>query len=392
MRLNVIAFFLPDSQAMGGDTRIAIELIKFALNHKLFKEVRIFTTAQGKKTFQSNGVKGAKFEQIDLNYSPLSLIAHIKYIYQCIQFVRKFDFNKKDLVLTRSHFWPEVLPSLFLKIMRRTKWIAGMYLFYPLPWKGFLHSYDTKVVFPSVGEIWKFAYNRFSFFLFRSADLYVITNDSDRTYFHHIPKKTILAIYGGVNYKDARAIKNSKREKYDGIFVGRLHQQKGIEYLIKIWSLIVEQSPKAKLGIIGVGDHAYVKQMKKLTRELKLENNVDWLGYVDGKNKYKILKQSRVFLHTTIYDNNGMAAAEALAASVPVVRFDLPPLQHIYQEGCLVAKKNNLYDFAFKTYRLLIDDRLYGKLRKEASRSGKKWDWEYKGNEFEKFLKINGIL
>jgi len=42
--------------------------------------------------------------------------------------------------------------------------------------------------------------------------------------------------------------------KYDGVFIGRFHVQKGVLELIDVWELVVKNKPFAKLVMIGDGD------------------------------------------------------------------------------------------------------------------------------------------
>lgn len=385
---NIISFFILSSKTMGGDTRITTMLARSLSMNKRFK-VNVYTTLEGEMVFRKAGVINAKYSIIKSKNNPLSFLGHIKYSFECYKFLVSNKINSQDIYWGRSHFWPEVIPLYVLKKRNHVKLISSMYLFYPYPWKGFLHSYDRQVVIPKIGEIWKFIYNRVSFLLMKNSNLFLITNDSDRIHFPKKDSKKILSIYGGVDFKEIKD--KSEKKYYEGIFVGRIHEQKGIEYLIKIWKEVTREFPNAQLAIVGVGDRNYLLKMKNLAKELRVDKNIDWQGYVNGKEKYVLLKRSKVFLHTTVYDNNGMAAAEALSVGVPVVRFDLPPLKKVYENGCLVSERNNVKDFAHKVSLLLNDKKLYTKLSGEALAVGKSWSWDIKSKQFINFLKINGI-
>lgn len=383
---------------MGGDTRIMIELAKQILLQRNDVRLRIFISPEGEQLFKDNGLvnKRILYETLPVSAAnSLSFLGHIELFTSALIFLKNYSFKKGELIYTRSHFWPEVFASLYLKKKYKIKWLATMFLFYPLPWKGFEYSYDAKIIFPSIGDIWKFIYSNISFwFIKNNADLVLITNTSDENYFVNtkIPLARTLAVYGGLDLQEAAKAKEPKIKIYDGIFVGRLHQQKGIESLIRIWAKVVKKMPKARLAIVGVGDKNYVAHMQQLAIDLHINKSIDWLGYINGVERYETVKKGKVFLHTTVYDNNGMTAAEALAAGLPVVRFDLPPLAHVYEKGCLVAKRNDMYDFANKVLILLTDKREYLRYRKEALIAAKKWNWQRKGKEFLTFLTQNNAL
>ena len=56
-----------------------------------------------------------------------------------------------------------------------------------------------------------------------------------------------------------------------------------------------------------------------------LSNNINYLGYVTGDEKYSILAQSRIFLFPSYYESAPQAPLEAMKCGLPVVAYDLPP-------------------------------------------------------------------
>jgi glycosyltransferase involved in cell wall biosynthesis len=106
-----------------------------------------------------------------------------------------------------------------------------------------------------------------------------------------------------------------------------------------------------------------------------MTRNVEFFGFCDGVEKYKIVKASRVVVHPAVYDSGGMAAAEALCCGLPGVSFDLRSLQTYYPRGWLKAPVGDLPGFADRIYRLLSDEKLYAETSKEAYAAGLEWDW-----------------
>jgi len=99
---------------------------------------------------------------------------------------------------------------------------------------------------------------------------------------------------------------------------------------------------------------------------------------LDGKEKFEILKASKVFLHTPILDTGGMAAAEAMACGLPVVGFDLPGYKYCYPQGMRKVTIGDLEKFAQEVRNLLVNEGAYQKLKKEATEFSKNWDWDKK--------------
>ena len=86
-----------------------------------------------------------------------------------------------------------------------------------------------------------------------------------------------------------------------------------------------------------------------------MADSVDWLGYVNGGAKYAIYRSARLFVHPTVFDNNGMVAAEALCSGLPVVMYDLPPLRHVYTTGCVKVPRGDKERFAHEVAQICRD-------------------------------------
>ena len=168
---------------------------------------------------------------------------------------------------------------------------------------------------------------------------------------------------------------------YEAVFQGRFHPQKGVVELIKIWRLVVNKIPKAKLVMIG--DGPLMESVKLEIRNLKLEDNIRLLGYVfDGDEKYKLFAQSKIVVHSAFYDSGGMASAEAMAFGLPCVGFDLPAYDSYYPQGMVKAPISNLESFAKNVISLLDNPNLRDKIGREAvSMIYKNWSWDKRAQE-----------
>lgn len=100
------------------------------------------------------------------------------------------------------------------------------------------------------------------------------------------------------------------------LFVGRLVEDKGVEYLLQAFSEVAEEIPDAKLVIVGEGPQE--KDLKKLQRSLGL-TQVYFLGSVETKFLPNIYAGCDVFALPSIHEPFGNVVIEAMAAGKPVV-------------------------------------------------------------------------
>lgn len=112
--------------------------------------------------------------------------------------------------------------------------------------------------------------------------------------------------------------KKIKNETYEIINVGRLDVAKGQRYLLKVISLIKKEYPKIKLKILGKGE--LEKELKELTKNLSIEENVEFLGYIN--NPYKEIEKADVFVLSSLYEGFPGVLVESLACKTPVISTD----------------------------------------------------------------------
>jgi len=115
-------------------------------------------------------------------------------------------------------------------------------------------------------------------------------------------------------------LKYSKITKPRIISVGRLVYQKNYEFLIKCFKQVKKTLPEASLIILGTGP--LKNQLITLVKELDLDNEVHFLGFVN--NPYKYLKNSDVFVLSSFFEGFGNVLVEALAVGLPIVSTDCP--------------------------------------------------------------------
>lgn len=133
------------------------------------------------------------------------------------------------------------------------------------------------------------------------------------------------------NFCDLKKIEKESNEKIEKelkylfenktvISSGRLHDQKGQWHIIRAFSKVVKKIPDAKLILTSRG--ALEDYYKELISDLKLENNVFLVGFVD--NVYKYMKNSNIFLLNSFYEGMPNVILEAMACGLPVISTDAP--------------------------------------------------------------------
>lgn len=115
------------------------------------------------------------------------------------------------------------------------------------------------------------------------------------------------------------------------IFLGRVHEKKGIDLLIKAMSQL---GPEVELDVYGSGADEYLAALNTLVGRFGLESRVRFHGHIDGTDKSRAFHDSDLFLLPSHSENFGIAIAEALAHGVPVVTTRNTPWGALDRIGC----------------------------------------------------------
>ncbi|MFB0544403.1 MAG: glycosyltransferase family 4 protein, partial [Asgard group archaeon] len=354
-------------------------------------EVYIYVWEEGYEMCRRNGLDNVKYiiwsvmPYKNLGFIILYLVRTIRGIIETLKM--HISENSEDTVIySSSDFWPDSIPAWILKMrFRKVKWVAGFYLFVSNP---FSEESPYKGRLLLKGLFYYLSQMPVYYLVRRYANMVFVTNELDRWRFIDNKRFTpdrVIAVRGGVDTETPVSIPEPKEKRFDAVFIGRFHPQKGVLQLIDIWRYVCEKRKNAKLAMIGVGE--LESEVMKRIRKYSLENNVILFGFKDGVEKLKIFRDSKVVVHPAIYDSGGMAACEAMACGLPGVSFDLPALRTYYPKGMLKTTCYDLKKFAENILSLLSDDGLYMKKAKDALSWAREWDWNRRAEELLEAIK-----
>ncbi len=141
------------------------------------------------------------------------------------------------------------------------------------------------------------------------------------------------------------------------LYLGRLHQSKGLELMVEAFRIVAKKSDKIKFVAIGPDD-GYRAKFVSLLINLGIAEKVILTGFVDKKTKMAAFVDSRVFV-TPSYYGFPMTFLEACAFGVPIVATNFgDSLEWIDGNvGCEVPPTAS--DLASALYSMVSDDKLH---------------------------------
>lgn len=145
------------------------------------------------------------------------------------------------------------------------------------------------------------------------------------------------------------------------LFAGTLNTRKGYKELILAFSAIASKHSDWNLVFAGNGE---IKEAKKLAKDLGIENQVVFKGWVSGKDKHKIFSEASIFCLPSYAEGFPMAVLDAWSYGLPVVTTPVGGLPDILEHGknALVFETGNIMALTQNLNDLIINKELRVKI------------------------------
>jgi glycosyltransferase involved in cell wall biosynthesis len=168
------------------------------------------------------------------------------------------------------------------------------------------------------------------------------------------------------------------------LFVGNLHPNKGVHFLIKSFALVKSRINDVKLVIVGDGHLKHY--LINLTKRLNLEKDVIFAGFVNDEDLPKYYASCDIFASASVLEGFGLIFLEAMALGKPIVAFNLASIPEVVENAGILVNEINHEKFANAIIELLSDEKLYQEKSENALKRAKLFSWE---KIAEQFIKIN---
>ncbi|OGS24888.1 MAG: hypothetical protein A2297_04570 [Elusimicrobia bacterium RIFOXYB2_FULL_48_7] len=163
------------------------------------------------------------------------------------------------------------------------------------------------------------------------------------------PGNKVTVIYNGIDTsRIPKAEKNALCAKIgcspDNILIGsigRLHKQKGFEYLIKAAALLVSRGEAEHLQFLIVGDGPDRKKLEKMAEKPGLKNKIVFTGW--NTNTLEIISALDIFILPSLWEGTPNVILEAMACGKPVISTATGAVTELIEnnkEGILVQPSN----------------------------------------------------
>lgn len=284
-----------------------------------------------------------------------------------------FNKDKIDLFFSPSHYLPPILTrSSVCSIMD----------------VGYLESSEQF----KRSDYWQLKYwSAYSMYI--SKHIIAISNATKNDIVRHYPftsKKISVTLLGydksvynsNVNRIDVRRAKNKYSIGDDYVlFLSTLKPSKNIEGLITAWAKVLKEFPNYRLVIAGKKGWLF-ESIYDLTKDLGIEDNVVFTGFIDEKDKPGLIKGAKLFVLPSFWEGFGLDVLSAMAIGVPVLTSNCGSLPEVAGKAAILVDPNNNEEIyqGIKTV-LKMDKNDYNKLVKNGIIQANKFSWEKTARE-----------
>ena len=200
-----------------------------------------------------------------------------------------------------------------------------------------------------------------------------------------IPPSKVLVIHEGVDlgvFTTSVTKVDLAIDKPYVLFLSTLFRYKNADKAVKAFALAKRRCGiPHKLVIGGRDPDNRVTELRKVTEELGVAAEVQFLGQVPFEQVPFLYKNADLFLYPSTVESFGLPPLEAMACGVPVIGSTRCSIPEIIGDAGLIVDPDNIEELAEAIWKVLTDKKLRENLIKKGYERIKQFSWEKTAKE-----------
>ncbi len=201
---------------------------------------------------------------------------------------------------------------------------------------------------------------------------------------YHAPAEKITVIPCGVGpqfrrVSDPVVLEETRRKfalRHPFILsVGTLEPRKNHLGLIKAFHEVVRRTNTSALLAIAGGKGWMYEETQRVVAELKLEDQVRFLGRVSEPELIALYSLADVFAFPSFFEGFGIPPLEAMACGAPVITSNTSSLPEVAGDAALLVDPHDTGAMAAALHRLLEDTQVREELRQKGYAQAERYTW-----------------
>jgi len=159
---------------------------------------------------------------------------------------------------------------------------------------------------------------------------------------------------------------------------------KALDVLLRSFAELASRRPGVTLTMLGEGP--LTPDLKRLAAELAIDQRVDFLGRAEPSQIAEVLRESDVFVLSSLSENMPLAVLEALSCGIPVAATNVGGVPEAVGNDGVLAAPGDIYGLAGAIERVLDE---YGRFDRVdiARRADARWSLEAIGRVWDEIYR-----
>lgn len=160
------------------------------------------------------------------------------------------------------------------------------------------------------------------------------------------------------------------------LFPGVLKERKNIAGIIRAFALFQTEHSEHALLIAGKKEGAYYESLVRLVRELGIETQVRFVGYVRNDELAYLYEKAVALVFPSFVEGFGMPVLEAMHAGLPVITSNTGALAEVAGDAAILVNPRDVASIAQALSALAQDKALRDTLRKRGYVHAAEFSWQ----------------
>ena len=188
-------------------------------------------------------------------------------------------------------------------------------------------------------------------------------------------QRKLNVVYHGANWPEDPPEDLPRNTSTNLLAVSDIYIQKNYHTLLKSISILRGKYPDVRLTIVGAEiDTRYADELRSMIRDLKISDNVFFLGHVDPDRLQKLYAECGVFVFPSVVETFGNPLLEAMAAGAAIASSNTAAMPEVIGDTGLLFQPYDAGEMAEKISLLIEDQQLCIDLGKKAKARSRMFD------------------
>ena len=374
MNILQISFHTAPMNSLGVNDGGGLNVYVEAISKELAKDHTVHVIT-GEKAKNINN-KNLKLTSFNLFSNQENIHEKKKYLDEFINQTLRY-INEHNIHVIHAHYW---LSGLVAKKIKETNKIP------------FVFTSHSLGIFLQENNLERISYEKE---IFSAANKITASSKYEKDNLlnrYSVNPLNIENITPGINDKIFKMYKGEKK-KNRILSVGRIQEQKGQLQILDLFKNLQYRINDLELFFIGgpsgVDGEAYLTKIKNKIEDLQLEDDIQFLGSLSQKKLAKLMRRSKLLIHSAEHETFGLVAVEANRSGLPVISINQGPFKEIItndKDGLITQSFESIqaYDFIIKLFE---NSNFESELAKNAVQSSSRFNWELATKDLKKIYK-----